>query len=126
MSTSPSTPDVNAPKLFTLTGKNHQCYQAGVAVGLSRASLATVKTIELLKEPHTNEDVLTLLSKFNALAVEQQQEGSQILARVAAQDTAAEARWRPPLRAWAMLAAGLTVATTVATIAARYAILQGW
>ena len=47
-----------------------------------------------------------------------QSQASQIMGRVAQMETAKEERWKPPLRAWAMLAAMMVLSTTVATIAA--------
>ena len=58
----------------------------------------------------------SIAQQFDTEASKMQGEGSQIMGQVAALDTADEARWRPPLRAWALLAAALTVSTTVSTL----------
>lgn len=63
--------------------------------------------------------------QFDAEASKLQADGSQLMGQVAAQDTADEARWRPPLRAWVLLAAAMAVATTVSTLVVL-AVHGGW
>ncbi len=64
--------------------------------------------------------------QFDKEGAARQAQGQQIMGAVAAQDTAQEARWRPPLRAWALLTLALAVATTLSTLAAIYASRASW
>ncbi len=66
-----------------------------------------------------------IAAQFDVEASKLQADGSQLMGQVAAQDTADEARWRPPLRAWALLAAAMAVSTTVATLVVL-AVYGGW
>ena len=75
--------------------------------------------------PTLAEGLEGIAMQFDVEAGKQQVEGSQIMGQVAAQDTADEARWRPPLRAWLLLAAAMTVSTTGATLAVL-AVHGGW
>ncbi len=66
--------------------------------------------------PTLAESMERIALQFDAEAGKMQATGSQIMGQVAGQDTAEEVRWRPPLRAWALLAAAMTVSTTVSTL----------
>ena len=66
--------------------------------------------------PTLAEGIEGIAVQFDAEASKLQAEGSQLMGQVAAQDTADEARWRPPLRAWLLLTAAMSVATTLATL----------
>ena len=59
--------------------------------------------------------------QFSKEASKCQVEANQMMASVAAQDSADDNRWRPPLRAWGMLAGAMAIATTIATLVASYA-----
>lgn len=74
---------------------------------------AAVEALPSLAAP-----LLQASSDQGAQAQAAQSQASQIMGRVAQMETAKEERWRPPLRAWALLAAMMTLATTVSTIAA--------
>ena len=71
-------------------------------------------TIEAL--PTLAVSIEDIAVQFATMAGQQQMEGSKIMSRVAALDTADEVRWRPPLRAWLLLAACMTVSTVLATL----------
>lgn len=70
--------------------------------------------------------VESVAAQLDAQSMRSQAAGSKLMGQVAAMDEARESRWRPPLRAWGMLAAAMTIATTVATLFASYAIRAGW
>ncbi len=75
--------------------------------------------------PILAEGMEAIAVQFDIEASKMQGEGSQMMGQVAAQDTAEDARWRPPLRAWALLTAAMTVATTISTLVA-IAFRDGW
>ncbi len=136
-----------SPKAFTLSGKAYQCYQAGTQMGGNAAYLVASQNLREVKahqgkqlvamrdqllgglpDDHPLKEAIEFLPclagpmeqialQFDAEAGKMQGEGSRIMGQVAAGDTSEDARWRPPLRAWALLTAAMAVATTVSTLA---------
>lgn len=70
--------------------------------------------------------VESVAQQLDAQASKHQVAGSQLMGKIALMEKAQESRWKAPMRAWALLALTMSVATTVATLAATYAIRAGW
>ena len=149
--TQPSQTHNKAPKTFTLGGRELLCYRAGEHLGacnaLGAASQDTRKiknhiVVELKKLqaalqadptypvecdlPVLAEGLEAIARNLDTVAGQHRDSASRIMGQVAAQDTAREVRWRPPLRAWGMLTLAMTVATAVSTLGATYASHIGW
>ena len=78
------------------------------------------------KLPDLAESIVPIASNLDKNANLQQRAGSEMMGKLAAQETSAAARWRPPLRAWALLALAMCFATTVSTLAVTLFIRAGW
>lgn len=68
----------------------------------------------------------TIIAGANAESGAQQSAANQMMGKLAARGEAQDARWRPPLRAWGMLALAMIPAVTVATVAALWVARAGW
>lgn len=143
-----------APRAFELSGRAYASYQAGdkmgqrAAYGVCSENLRRVREAQIvqlkaladsidLPDDHPSKaavdslpvlaDGLTqIAAQFDKRADACRLEGNRVLGQLAASETAEDARWRPPLRAWGLLVLAMCVSTTVATLAAVYATRVSW